>query len=311
LLVPASHGGLRREWTIVVEREKRNLSPHGIIGLAIIAAAELALVAGTRWVRMYFTPIAWTGYIMFVDSLIALRKGGSPLTTRRKEFLLVVPISIITWYLFEGINLLLKNWSYTNLPESTAARWLGYAWSYATITPGIFVTAELIDTFIGERLNHRRPLDFGRRTEIAFFYIGFFLLVVVLLFPSKYLCPLPWISVLLWFEGMNDRLRIGSFSQMFRSGDYGLFVSLLVSGAVCGVLWEFWNFWALTKWNYHVPFLPEVKLFEMPVLGYLGFPPFALECFLIYRFIRTLVPARRTVDVLGRGWDAPLAGEVR
>jgi hypothetical protein len=290
--------------------EKRNgrLPFHCIIGVGIILATELLLFSGNRWVRTYFTPLVWTGYIVFIDSLIALRKGQSPLMARRKEFLLLIPISIISWYVFEGVNLLLKNWSYINLPEGTAARWLGYAWSYATITPAIFVTAELIETLIGNRLRNRRPVDFSPRTEAIFFYAGFLLFVIVLILPSPYLCPLPWVAVLLWFEGMNDRLRIGSFSEMFRAGDYGLFVSLLLSGALCGILWESWNFWALTKWNYHVPYLPNVKLFEMPLLGYLGFPPFALECFLLYRFIRALTPARRTADALGRAWNPTLPG---
>ena len=38
----------------------------------------------------------------------------------------------------------------------------------------------------------------------------------------------------------------------------------------------------------------------MPALGFLGFPPFALECFLMYRFTRFLVPVRSAIDVLGR-----------
>ena len=28
------------------------------------------------------------------------------------------------------------------------------------------------------------------------------------------------------------------------------------------------------------------KIFEMPVLGYLGFPPFALECYAMYHWLR-------------------------
>jgi len=35
-----------------------------------------------------------------------------------------------------------------------------------------------------------------------------------------------------------------------------------------------------------VPYLGHVKVFEMPVLGYLGFPPFALECYAMYHWLR-------------------------
>ena len=38
------------------------------------------------------------------------------------------------------------------------------------------------------------------------------------------------------------------------------------------VVWEFWNYWAGAKWIYTVPILPDVKLFEMPLPGYLRLP---------------------------------------
>jgi hypothetical protein len=70
------------------------------------------------------------------------------------------------------------------------------------------------------------------------------------------------------------------------TGDASLVLALLASGLVCGVLWEFWNYWALTRWTYSVPYVGSLKLFEMPVPGYLGFPPFALECYAMYHWLR-------------------------
>lgn len=284
----------------------RRFPIYGYLGAAVIAAAEIMLVRGNPVVHAYFTPIVWTGYILLVDAVVAARKGVSALSSRRREFLISLPLSILCWYVFEGVNLLLRNWSYHGLPENTAARWLGYAWSYATIFPAIFVTAELVESFIGSRLIGRKNVNIGAGTERAFLIAGLLLFVVTLIFPSPYLCPLPWISVLLWFEGLNDRLSTGSFAGMFRRGDYGLFVSLIISGAVCGILWEFWNYWAGTKWHYHVPYLPDVRIFEMPALGYLGFMPFALECYLMYRLFRFLSPWDLDVDVLGRPWKPRL-----
>jgi hypothetical protein len=46
---------------------------------------------------------------------------------------------------------------------------------------------------------------------------------------------------------------------------------------VCGFFWEAWNFYSYPKWVYHVPFVSWLKLFEMPLLGYGGYLPFALE----------------------------------
>jgi hypothetical protein len=70
------------------------------------------------------------------------------------------------------------------------------------------------------------------------------------------------------------------------TGDASLVLALLTSGLLCGVLWEFWNYWALTRWTYSVPYMGSLKLFEMPLPGYLGFPPFALECYAMYHWLR-------------------------
>src|SRR6266487_4046275 len=67
-----------------------------------------------------------------------------------------------------------------------------------------------------------------------------------------------------------------------------LLVGLLVAGFICGGLWEAWNFTARTKWIYSVPFFDELKLGEMPVLGFVGFPPFALECYALVNFLSLL-----------------------
>jgi hypothetical protein len=53
-------------------------------------------------------------------------------------------------------------------------------------------------------------------------------------------------------------------------------VSTILSGLICGFLWEFWNYWSLTKWVYAVPFFEKGKIFEMPLAGYAGFLVFGL-----------------------------------
>ena len=51
-----------------------------------------------------------------------------------------------------------------------------------------------------------------------------------------------------------------------------------------------------------MPYFGGVKLFEMPVLGFLGFPPFAVECWAMYVFCRSLLtPSARAVEKNWRG----------
>lgn len=74
----------------------------------------------------------------------------------------------------------------------------------------------------------------------------------------------------------------------WRAGRWGRTAALMAGGATCGLLWEFWNYWAITKWSYNLPFLGElerIRYFEMPVPGFLGFLPFAIECWVVLNAI--------------------------
>jgi hypothetical protein len=62
-----------------------------------------------------------------------------------------------------------------------------------------------------------------------------------------------------------------------------------------GLLWEGFNFWSGSHWEYTVPIFNFGKIFQMPVLGYFGFAPFALEIFaflVLYRHIRERLQGR-------------------
>jgi len=62
------------------------------------------------------------------------------------------------------------------------------------------------------------------------------------------------------------------------------FVVLPLAGLCCGFFWEMWNYYALPKWYYTVPYVGFWKIFEMPLLGYTGYLPFAVELFALYQF---------------------------
>ena len=54
---------------------------------------------------------------------------------------------------------------------------------------------------------------------------------------------------------------------------------------ICGFFWELWNFYSHPKWVYQVPFVDFLHVFEMPLLGYLGYVPFSLELFALYHLV--------------------------
>jgi len=268
---------------------------HGWAGLAIVVLAEILLFAGQPLVGRWFTPIVWTGYVLVLDALVARLTGHSYLTTHRAELVLVALASVGGWWLFEwydaprfwrgGADRAGLWWQYHGLEPDPWLRRVGYDWSFATIFPALFLTAAALraSLFAGVRMRPWRPSPALLRGSIV---VGAVAAAVPLVIVDAWLVPLVWTGLVLLLEPLNYRAGRPSWLAALAEGDASLVLALLGSGAVCGVLWEFWNYWALTKWTYTVPYLGDVKVFEMPVLGYLGFLPFALECHAMYHWLR-------------------------
>jgi hypothetical protein len=263
-------------------------------------AAEAFLFSGNQFVGHWFTPIVWTGYILFVDALLFKISGRSLLVNDRLEFLTLSVISIAGWWLCEFYNAprfwnssLELWWHYHNLEPNPYLRRVGYDWAFATIFPLQFLTAQLLAVTIFKRLANRRAVRINQRPLlIAFTIIGAAAVVWPLIFPSVWLAPVIWLSFILLLDPLNALRGWPSLTVDLARGDWRRLLSLLAAGLVCGLLWEFFNYWALSKWTYTVPYFGDVKIFEMPVLGFLGFPPFAIECWAMYIFVRSLLSPR-------------------
>jgi len=279
-------------------RRTQRYPAYGWIGLISLAVAEWLMFRGVEPVATFFTPIAWTAYALIADAAVFAIRGHSRLRDAPRQFVKMALLSIPLWLIFEAYNLRLGGWTYVgDLPLSLPLRWAAYGWAFATIWPGIFLTADLIESF-GWWDAPARPIIFSPATQKALVTLGAVLLLVPVIMPrsiGSFLFGAVWVGFIFLLDPINFRLGLPSFEADLASGRLGRFFSFLVSGFVCGLLWEFWNFWAAAKWNYIFPIMQKEKIFEMPVLGYLGFLPFALECFVMYYFAAWLL-----------GWEKPL-----
>lgn len=283
----------------------------GTAGAGILLGAEMLLFAGVELVAIYFTPIAWTAYIAWADSAVFSLRGKSLWQSARAEFVCLAVCSIPLWLIFEAYNLRLANWVYVGLPDNPLAQGIGYAWSFATIWPAILETATLLRALDrskqpalagqqivaeemparGTRNSDPAPPSQSRLPLIASF-VGALLLTVPVLVPASigaYLFGAVWLGFILLLEPINLRLGTESLWRDRRNGDWSRLTSLLAAGWVCGILWEFWNHWAQARWVYTFPIWQDWKVFAMPLPGYLGFPPFAVECFVLFAFLAPLL----------------------
>ena len=289
---------------VVAEFFRRRSHPfpaYGWIGLFALLIAEGLMFRGIEPVATFFTPIAWTAYALIADAAVFAIRGHSRLRDAPGQFAGLALLSIPLWLIFEAYNLRLANWTYVGgLQLSLPVRWFAYGWAFATIWPGIFLTADLIESF-GWWDRPFRPISFSRVAQNAFMTVGAVLLTVPVLLPARlgsFLFGAVWLGFVFLLDPIDFRLGLPSFEGDLASGRRGRFFSFLVSGWVCGWLWEFWNFWAAAKWHYIFPIMQRSKIFEMPAAGYGGFLPFALECFVMYYFAARLL-----------GWERPLPAQ--
>ncbi len=265
------------------------LKTYGPVAAGLFFVSAWGLVKGCPFQKHWFYMFAWWNYILFADWLVLRLKKTSRLTSNPAGFLSLCAWSTFFWLIFEWFNLFLKNWGYLSVPSQLLIRWTGYAVAFATVLPGIFETYDLLSVLV------KRKFEFRGLTEPTKYFpvltiTGLLFLLLPIAYP-KYFFPLVWGGFVFLLEPINYLLNERE-SLIFdlKSGSLRRPVLLLLAGGVCGFLWEFWNFWAETKWVYSLPWewLMKVKLFEMPVAGYLGFPPFALECWSMWVFLSVL-----------------------
>jgi hypothetical protein len=266
-----------------LRHQRTRLGVYGWAGLMGLMAAEWLMFRGVQPVAIYFTPIAWTCYILLADAAVLAIRGRSRLHDEPGRFVWVALLSVPLWLIFEAYNLRLQNWTYIGVPQAWPLALLGYGWSFATIIPGIFETADLLESYGWFRPGPR--VRFSRSAQKGMIIFGTICLLLPLVTPqaaAARLFVLVWIGFVFLLDPLNYRLRLPSLLGDWAEGRRARFYSLLASGFVCGWLWEFWNYWAAAKWHYIFPMFQDWKIFEMPLPGYLGFLPFALECFVMY-----------------------------
>ena len=110
------------------QRRRFRFPPHGWLGLVALAGAEWMLFHHVEPVPTYFTPIAWSAYLLIVDAAVLALTGRSRLHDAPIIFLRMALLSIPLWLIFEAYNLRLRNWTYVGVPHEWAAALLGYGW---------------------------------------------------------------------------------------------------------------------------------------------------------------------------------------
>ncbi|MCF7805136.1 MAG: DUF4332 domain-containing protein [Candidatus Marinimicrobia bacterium] len=264
-----------------------------LIGVALLAAGLYFLIADIPQWNVVWYAFAWYGYLLVVDAVIFWRQRHSFLSHRRRELLEMLFWSVPFWFLFEAYNFVIKNWYYAYALHSDWNQGV-FAWfSFATVLPACFFHAELIKSFGFFTGMRTKSVPVEKGLQQFFLWFGAACVMLPLIFPT-YTFWMVWGATLGIPDYINYKNGAPSILGDLKNGRPGRLYRLLSGGILAGIVWEGLNYWARCKWIYTVPGLEELKLFEMPVMGFLGFPVLALEAFALYTMFSYYFRGTRT-----------------
>jgi hypothetical protein len=271
-----------------------------ILGLLVIAVSEALLftdVALTH--REAIPPFAWSGYLLALDGILTIQRTGSPVRRRPHHFAVLCFASVFIWCVFDFLNFHngIYAWVYIGMPVGFSEKYVPYLLAFGSVVPGMLMSGQVMlnwGWFDWAQTAYQDPQGQSpRRRRGLYSAISFTVGAAMLAWPILHPTPITnltlWTSFVFLLDPINDGLGRPSMFRDWRHGWYGRTLATFAGGLLCGFLWEFWNYWALSKWTYDLPFLGswgKHHYFEMPLPGLLGFLPFGLECWVMWQTIR-------------------------
>lgn len=263
----------------------------GWLGLAVLAAGWIlswnyrfgwfpALPPRVQ-VQISYAPV-WAGFILVMNALCFKRSGHSPMTDHPWAYAATFPASSLFWWFFEYLNRYVWNWYYLGVSDLGAVEYIVYASvCFASVLPGVCAVAAWLHTFPifddrvysgMARVNLRKPgwcVFLGMLAATG--------LVGIVLAP-EFAFPLLWMSPVAVFLLVQFLMREPCVLDSVVDGNWSVFIRFSLAALVCGLCWETWNYYALAKWVYSVPWVHGFQIWEMPVIGFAGYLPFGVEC---------------------------------
>jgi hypothetical protein len=270
--------------------EKPKFPLHGWLGLGLMITFWILnwTLTGPR-THWGFFPL-WLGYCLTIDGLVFWRTGTSLLTRSPRRYFGLFLVSAPVWWTFELLNVRTQNWTYIGAEIFSP---LEYAFwttlSFTTVIPAVFGSAEFFSSLdFVKRLRHGPVIATDKGTTLTFFILGWIMLALMLIWPKTFF-PFIWFSLYFLLEPINIWLGNHSLAHWTQKGDWRPIISLWCGVLLTAFFWEMWNYYSFPKWVYHVSWGDWLHIFEMPLLGYGGYLPFALELHALYHFVSGLL----------------------
>jgi hypothetical protein len=300
----ASPGGRPSTGSTQVELRRpivRKVSPALIGAVLLISGWTLLWSIESLWNPLAFWAL-WTGAALL---LWAGSPTGYPSFRRHVA---LAAISVPLWWWFEFVNERIANWEYAYNDTFPPVMYLVLSSiAFSTVVPAMVAAMSWWERVLRPVWLRDDVKSNGRATAWVLILLGAILNALVFALPDV-LYPFTWIAPFLIVDGMLVANGGRSMAMDLIRGHWREATLVGAAGLTCGLLWEFWNYWAYPKWEYDIPFLGFGKLFEMPILGYGGYIPFAWSVVQTVRFVDAIAErvsgARRIADPRRSGPDS-------
>jgi hypothetical protein len=273
-----------------------------IVGVVLAAIAWIVAWGTSGFLSEHsFFPL-WLGYILAVNGLAEVRFKTSLLTITGRSFLWLFLISVPLWWFFEGMNAIVQNWHYhLARPVSSAQYVIEASLDFSTVVPAVLSTSFLL---LAASRAFRFPTPRWRprvseRGLAAAVLLGLGCFALLPLFPDETF-PLVWIAPILILEPIAFAIRYPSLLADVANNGWTRLFAVMAAALLTGFWWEMWNVHSLPKWTYTIPYVGFWHVFEMPLLGYLGYPFFGIVVFSYAAIALMLASGQNLLELLVR-----------
>src|SRR3989338_3057329 len=120
---------------------------YGFIGILLIIFVEINFFLKIQPFANWYFPIIWYGYILTIDALVYKLRGNSLISNRFAQFLGMIVLSALFWWVFELMNLPIQNWEYVGTERFGIYAVFFETLAFSTVLPALLETMELLKAF--------------------------------------------------------------------------------------------------------------------------------------------------------------------
>jgi hypothetical protein len=303
LIFPRIYGFKKAPPVAMAARRKgrAGLPPWFYFGL--VASAGTLVFTGLHvshplWLNDWSLLPLWWGFILVMDGLVYHRNEGRSLfATATTELIAMGVLSISGWLIFEYFNFFIRlNWYYPLAGLISHDKFLIYAvLGSSAFIPMAFEWYQFLCTFPGLAVKYKfgPKVQWSANLRIGIMIVAFAGLVASAFFPDQ-LFFVVWLSPMIIMTIGLGLLGIWTpFTSIKKNGDWSFLLVFAPTFLFQGFFVEGANWLSVPHdssglihgynpgyWTYVIPYVNQLHIFEMPLLGYLGYLPFSVYCWI-------------------------------